>query len=268
MAVDTKERRTEVGNLASIRSEDFASASEQRAMMPAESLIRKFAEEERSRDEKTLPKKDREISIGTRSFPQGMAMSLSQIGRSEKQYVQTITKCLSHGVASWFYNLPEVSQANTIYAEVADICSDHAYDDLQRDLSAVRYEFKHPAKVETMTGATTIKTIAWVATMLSNSEEDGGDEFQTSAALGASIAKILCVGFCRHIALNRRGWADGTIDSLLVPEVNHFLWYLRERLIMLEAHKRLALTRVERDTSGRTLFNRKQIQETKGQSVF
>lgn len=256
-AVGTMERDSATARKASMRLEDFRTNSEQQAMLPAEGLIRKFAERERERDEKTLPKQDREIAVGTRSFPQGLSMSLGQISRSEKQYVQTVTKCLSHGVASWFSGLLEVSQANGLYAEVADICSDRGYEDLQHDLKAVRYDFKFPAKVETLTGTTTIKTIAWVAALLGNQDgPDVGDEPFTSAALGATVAKILCVGICRQVALNQRGWADGTIDSLLVPEVNHFLWYLRERIIMLDSYKRLALTRVERDTGGIVLFSR------------
>jgi len=234
--------------LVSLSPKSAASNTEQVLAMSAEDLIREYSFKEASRDEHELQRSERELSLSVRSLPGGMMMALNQIKRSEKLPVSVITKCFSHGVAAWYSSLPDVQQIVSAYSEVSDLCCDHCYVDLQRDIDSSRYAPRVQAPIETISGVTTVKTIAWVVGLLSD----------LATPVGVTVPVLLNVGICRLIALNNRGWADGTINDLLEPEVNGFLWYIKERAVMLSCYREMALVRVQRDSGGRgvKLFSR------------
>lgn len=234
----------------SLRPEDASSRTEELLSMLPEQLIERYSAREADRDEHELQRAEREFSVGVRDLPGGMMLALGQIVRRERIVAATITKCFSHGVSAWLPSIPEVPKIVAIYSSVSDLCADNGYDDLAADLNnAERYAFRSPARVETMTGSTTLKSITRVVAELT----------ERANPIGATSARIFCVGVCRLISLNQRGWADKTIEELLEPEVNHFLWYLRERLLMLEYYQQAALIRIERDSGKQNgkLFSRK-----------
>lgn len=205
--------------------------------MSAEEIITEYSERESKRTDSESQNKEREFAVGTRDFPNGLMMALSQIRRSEKKDIATLTKCFSHAVVAWYGSIPEMQSALASYNIISDICADNGYTDLQADVDSVRYSFKFSEKVQTMTGTTTVKSITWVTDELAKYYK----------AIGTTVARMLCVGLCRCVCLNGRGWAEGTIENYLEPEVNNFLWYLRERAVMLRAYKEMVDIRVERD---------------------
>lgn len=215
----------------------------------SDEIISYFSSSERKRDEHDLVKAQREFSIGVRDFPSGLSMVLSQVHRVVKEPVAVITKCLSHPVAAWLDSLPDIACIVDAYAKVANRFSDGGYDDLHREMDSARYAFKFPVPVETITGATTLKSITWVQ----------GRLFDVSCPVGITPARLFCVGLCRCLCLTNKGWAEGTLETLLEPEVNNFLWYLRERLVFLKYYGDLASIRGVRDSGKQNckLFSRK-----------
>lgn len=218
--------------------------------LSAEDLIRQYAAAERSRDDQELDKSQREFSVGVRKLPTGLAMVLEKISRDTVEKPSVITKCFSHSVADWYATLPDIPEVVRLYSTVADTCSGSGYADLWKEASGVvGYEHRIPEDVRTMLGATTLKTIVWVNSRLG----------EIAPAVGTTPGRLLAVGLCRCVCLNRSGWAEGTLEEFLEPEVNNFLWYLRERVLRLRHYSDIASVRIQRDSGKQNtvLFSRK-----------
>ena len=185
--------------------------------LPADEVLRLLHRQESKRGRDSGEPSQREVAVEFRSAPEGLFVVLDHISLKTGMSRAVITKCLSHKVMAWYRNIPQVGELVRLYREVH--LSADGYPDAVRLLNRSAYEFSHTADVEERGR---LRSIAFVRSYLS----------ELGPVLGAPAYRLFLSGICWAISTSTEEWSEQSVNQYLVPEGEHLMAYINERMLL------------------------------------
>ena len=187
--------------------------------------------EKRRHKEAKDDENQQEVKITARGCPMGLTSVLDSTSHDLGISRSMLTRCLSHQIAVWYDNIPDMNQLVELFYEAHRDALDHGYPDLCDRVRFVRYSLS-----SNDTHMTSFKTIAWAHSKLSN----------LSLPLGLPTGVLFVIGLCRSVSVNGSGYFKGTLETYIRGEVAKFTDFVGERLIDVRKFQETVQLRISR----------------------
>ena len=198
-----------------------SSFSDNLADLPIEDVVARIKNEERVRRDNLDDMSQRSVPIRFRSRPASLEMCIDELRESLEVGGQVLTRCMCRQAEAWFRSLTQISVLTSVYRAVRRDSDGHIdiEEQLKRNNS---FNFITTVPVGG-SGMTSYSGVAWVRDYLSD----------LSAPLGTPTYRLFLLGLCWSVSTNVSSVRGHAIQRYLRPEVDRFLQYLHERMLLL-----------------------------------
>jgi len=186
-----------------------------------EEVVATFLDKEKRRHKDAKENEnEQEVVVSAKVTPMGLLAVLDLASHNLGVSRSMLTKCLSHQVACWYDNLPNLGVLKDEFYGAYSKAVETGNPDLCDSLRNRTYHYTSSL----LDRATTFRTISWVLSKLSN----------LSLPLGLSPTLLFHIGLCWSVSRSSEESYRKTIDDFLRVEPSKLVKYIGGRSVRVK----------------------------------